>query len=439
VSEFYYNKSGRISGPFSIDELRYLVTRGKVKADALIRHGTDGHWKPADEVAGLIASKEPRSPAPNPILTQSVATINSTTEDDAVVSPPCHALVGPVPPPISRKSDRRPQLIGFGIGTTLALLILLLFLLFSNLDSGGAGLAGRGMGNGGTGGGSGNGGTGGGSGNGGNNEQGKNTSHSEANGNLASLSGSLEENRNPNPANNEGKASNANKSQVGGSTKPVEITPKPGEFTIEKFVDDEDEGTPSQGGQAGETQAKGSDQERMLAGVKVKGSIALICDISGSMSQDFPPLVKELRQKFPKSTPLVLVEGCDFRPANPNAQPPQKITGGYFPVMLPLGTEYLLDDPHVFLADSTTDAIIYAVKMWKRRTVMFNNDLQDGGSERSIYDFEVLRKKFKFTLSGRSLNCDAPVRLRQFINKSGGEFKVDTIGRTKMQAVQWAP
>ena len=70
-----------------------------------------------------------------------------------------------------------------------------------------------------------------------------------------------------------------------------------------------------------------------------------------------------------------------------------------------------------------------------RRTVMFNNDLQDGGSERAIDAFEELYETHPFTLSGRSLNCDAPFRLKRFIKKSGGEFRVDPISRRIMPAV----
>ena len=102
----------------------------------------------------------------------------------------------------------------------------------------------------------------------------------------------------------------------------------------------------------------GPKVEKLIAGVKVKGRIALICDISGSMGRD---------------------------------------------------------------------------------TVMFNNDLQDGGSQKAIQAFETLWKRRAFTLSGRSLNCDAPNVLKGFIKKSGGDFKVDPIARTVLPARVWGP
>ena len=170
-------------------------------------------------------------------------------------------------------------------------------------------------------------------------------------------------------------------------------------------------------------------------GVKVKGSIALVCDISGSMTQDFPALYRGLRKSFPKSTPLILVRGCSFNPPIPNAPPPRKGVDQYSLVNAP----GLKDDPYVYMAQSTTDAIIYAVETLRRRTVMFNNDLQDGGSEAAIRAFDELHAKLPFTLSGRSLNCDAPHCLRDFIERSGGDFKVDTIHRGRAPATVWRP
>lgn len=174
----------------------------------------------------------------------------------------------------------------------------------------------------------------------------------------------------------------------------------------------------------------GDEQQRELMGVKVKGSIALVCDISGSMQEDFPPLYKELRRKFPKTTPLILVPGCHF------PQPAQSVVTkherGSF--MSAPGTE---NDPHIYLAQNTTDAIIFAVEKLQRRTVMFNCDLQDGGSQLSIKAFEKLFRHQRFTLSGRSLNCNAPKCLLDFIRHSGGDFKVDTISRASAAAVPW--
>ena len=187
------------------------------------------------------------------------------------------------------------------------------------------------------------------------------------------------------------------------------------------------------GSSTGSEGSEGSGEEvREFLGVKVKGAIALVCDVSGSMHVDFPVLYQELRKKFRPSTPLILVNGCNFGPPNSAAPPPRKgIAGSFVPF-----TE-LARDPEVYVADNTTDAIIFAVKKLRRRTVMFNSDLQDGGSKSAIEAFKKLRRRVKFSLSGRSLNCDAPKCLLDFIKVSGGDFNVDTINRTKLPAIPW--
>lgn len=189
------------------------------------------------------------------------------------------------------------------------------------------------------------------------------------------------------------------------------------------------------GGPGGGGGGGGGSDVRDFLGVRVKGKIALVCDISGSMTSDFPILVRQLREKFPKDTPLILVEGCHFGPAG-SAPPPQKSNG---PIPYMNTGQPLENDPHTYYCSNTTDAIIFAVEELNRNTVMFNSDLQDGGSQKAIDDLERVRKKRKFVLSGRSLNCDAPERLLAFIKSSGGDFKVDTLTRTKMPAVPWGP
>lgn len=183
----------------------------------------------------------------------------------------------------------------------------------------------------------------------------------------------------------------------------------------------------------GEEGGGGSEAVKEFLGVKVKGSIALVCDVSGSMSADFPILYRELRRSFPRSTPLIMVPGCHFGPPSPSAPAPQKGAAGY------LTAPGIERDPHVYLASNTTDAIIYAVEKLRRRTVMFNNDLQDGGSMEAIEALNSLRRKRRFTLSGRSLNCNAPECLLKFIRRSGGDFKVDTISRAAAPARPWGP
>jgi len=178
------------------------------------------------------------------------------------------------------------------------------------------------------------------------------------------------------------------------------------------------------------TSAKMPGAEQLFAGVKVKGSLALVCDISGSMSRDFPPLIEELRAKFPPNTPLILVTGCSFYP--PRNDPQVRDFSG-----TQSGVDFS-NDRYVYRCNSTTDAIVVAVTKFRRDTVMFNNDLQDGGSARALEALEELLEQRRFTLSGRSLNCDAPDPLKNFIEKSGGEFNLAVINRTPRPAVRWS-
>jgi len=170
-----------------------------------------------------------------------------------------------------------------------------------------------------------------------------------------------------------------------------------------------------------------------MAGVKVYGSIALVCDVSGSMRGDLPSLIKELRSNFPHDTPLIFVHGCSFnRPMN------QTPTKGYYNYSNNLDLMGLVNDPHVYTSSNTTDAIIFAARELKRDTVMFNNDLQDSGTEEAIYAMEKVHKEFPFRLSGRSLERDAPDCLLEFIKRTGGDFVVDPIYRNKQPAMRWA-
>ena len=167
-----------------------------------------------------------------------------------------------------------------------------------------------------------------------------------------------------------------------------------------------------------------------MAGVKVYGSIALVCDISGSMQSDLPSLIKELRSNFPADTPLIFVHGCSFLPPS-NSKPTKGLSGYSFALMS------LMHDQHVYSCRSTTDAIIFAAQDLKRDTVMFNNDLQDSSSERAIHALEKLHKEIPFRLSGRSLQRDAPACLLNFIKMTGGDFVVDPINRVKQPALPW--
>lgn len=443
MSQWYCRVAGSLSGPFSLDELEYLRDRGQLSATDEVRAEGSTAWHPASSIAELFphaarplaAVASHAAPAPQTAVASSAVALPNKSNAEASLPPE-----SPLEP---TEADRRRKqvLMGAGIGVTTAIIIFLLLLLLLTWGGGGNGFGeGGGIGSGqGTGDGDGIGpgkgtGFGGGSGGGiGNSEGGSgNQAHGTGGGSGEQAPGGPTDEGTTTAASDEGTKS------IGDGDDRDE-KPLPNTFAIQKA-----KLTPAGGG-ASKAQGDGGGGmfgggggggggDDMFKGVRVRGKIALVCDVSGSMAADFPILVRELREKFPKDTPLIIVPGCSFPPPNPGAQPPQKLVG-QMPYM---GNEFA-DDPHAYTCNSTTDAIIFAVEVLKRNTVMFNNDLQDGGSESAIDALEELRKKKKFALSGRSLNCDAPPRLLEFIKSSKGDFKVDPLSRTKSPAVAWYP
>jgi hypothetical protein len=443
MNDWYCELSGELCGPMSFDELVFLKEREKLGAEDAVRQGKEGPWQPAQEVprlfhvpqAGPQAAVLTRRPKPQP---EEIETHEPVGEED--LAPPEPDKPSPPPAPRKRKQKNKQVLIGSGIGAAIALLLLLLLLLLfwphgeepgdrtaSRTAGGDTDSVADGIGSGGDGGiGSGDGpGIGDGAANGG-------KSAGAAQGDGSSQEKGIDDDSQSGGGPTE--EPSRTRRDAPPTTKPVVKN----ELTIDPIPKGKDLGSGGTGdgdGRLGDG-GGGSGVDEFL-GVKVKGKIALVCDVSGSMSHDFPVLVRELRKKFPKNTPIILIGGCVFSRSNPNAPPPQKLidTGQGMPY---LGIEFDGDE-HVYMGYSTTDAIIFAVEKLKRDTVMFNNDLQDGGSEQSIDALEALRKKQRFTLSGRSLNRNAPARLLQFIEASGGDFKVDPISRTAMPAVPWGP
>lgn len=437
MSQWYCRIAGALSGPFALDELEYLRDRGQISLSDEVRAEGSSAWQPASTIPSLfpeVVAKSVAAPAVAAVPQAPAAAPPSKGPPEAPVELPAT--------PSEADRRRKQVLMGAGIGVTTAIIIFLLLLLLLTWG-GGNGIAGAGGGNGsGQGSGEGDGvgpgkgtGFGGGSGGGIGNSPGGSGNQADGTGGGSGdqVPGGPTDDGTTNATGDEG-----TKSMGDGDV--ADEKPLPNTFAIQKAKP-----TPPGGG-ASKTQGEsgggmfgggggggGGNGDAIFVGVRVKGKIALVCDVSGSMGTDFPLLVRELRKKFPKDTPLILVNGRYFAPPNPGA-PPQKLVG-HMPYM---GNEFA-DDPNAYTCASTTDAIIFAVEELKRNTVMFNNDLQDSGSESAIDAFEEVRKKRKFTLSGRSLNCDAPPRLLEFIKATKGDFKVDPLTRTKSPAMPWGP
>ncbi len=433
MSQWFYQNEGAESGPFSVEELHFLVGRGKLRRDSLVRRSNESQWQSAKVVPGLFNKQQTsreRSPSPmsSPPVGQesAIVPLDSSTEAQATESTlqpapdPQPVQTLPLPPlrdDQQTKERRKRVLLGMFIGSGVVLLILLLLLLFLTVGQFGQGE----VADAGSGGSPGSGGLG--------------AGQENLTADAGPESTEIGDSNSPAPVDNPGDQ----------ETSRAEVPPvdkQAGNLFELAALNEPAAEVPAAssnnvgGGVLGGGGGGGSGGASEFFGVKVRGKIALVCDTSGSMSSDFPVLVRELREKFPKNTPLILVEGCIFAPPNPNAPPPQRLID--LRQQLPyMGTEFA-DDPHVYRALSTTDAILFAVEKLKRNTVMFNNDLQDGGSEKAIAAFEQLRKKRRFTLSGRSLNCEAPDCLLKFIKSSEGDFKLDPISRSPSPAQLWS-
>ena len=465
MSQWYCRIEGKPTGPFSLEELGFLRDRGKISRSTEVQCGEDGPWSAAGSVESLFPTKtrvardghitagikEARQP-------QIAAGQTKTQQPVETVKPAAAAHQRPAPPPVpkletqSDAGERLPRIaIGSSIIAGLLLLLCLIWLLLHLLtddsrhvaivpDGGGA--VGQGSVNGAAALGS-----------------ASSTAFGAASSSTdrapeeaasgqasqrAQQAGQPAAGQDPQPSGDDSSEPTPERESIG--DQPPDDPAPTALFQVTQFASEPEpaeastEGDPTQPSEQTnptEEAESGIDSPvKTIGGVKVKGKIALVCDVSGSMLSDFPILVRELREKFPSDTPLLLVNGCNFSPPNPGRQPPRKLAEMPGRASQVSGVNFD-DDEHVYYANTTSDAIIFAVKELRRGTVMFNNDLQDGGSIRAIDAFEDLREEYPFVLSGRSLNRDAPKILHDFIEASGGEFKLDPIGRQPQPAMPW--
>ena len=175
MADWYCKISGETSGPFSLSELKFLLSRAKLSRRDEVREGTTGPWVAAGSVERLAAAIAPSAsgrrplpgiasdraaPRPSPPHEPQQPTETTPPEDPvptngpAPTDPPGSAAAN-LPPPVPagrrRTEIRNRVLIGSAIGAGVVLLILLALLLFgvSGLGGGGRGsVAGSGWGNG---------------------------------------------------------------------------------------------------------------------------------------------------------------------------------------------------------------------------------------------------------------------------------------------------
>ena len=214
MTDWYRKVEGNMAGPFSLEELRFLIGRGKLTQIDQVREGKSGPWLNAGTIESLFPP-EPRTNVPKRHNVVQPAASQPRTNGQRAEKPKTETLqtsppsllapsgttngVQPPPLPDVDEEDNTHEhiLIGAGIGLAIAILILLLFFLFSGGGSGG----GQGeLASGGSGEGSGQGigdGTGDGTGSGSGSGQGTSTDDS------ASSTGSLPESTNNSPVKTE--------------------------------------------------------------------------------------------------------------------------------------------------------------------------------------------------------------------------------------------
>jgi uncharacterized protein DUF4339 len=179
MSDWYCKLAGDVVGPFSVDEVRFLKSRGKLAPDDEVRQGDAGDWVSVESVGMFsgdaaapsasgsgpaIRTVTPRgsassSPVSPPTPTESSELLEVSGEpgiDDAASSQQLDPLIPNAPPPLPDKPQqmgtRERVMIGACIGAGMALLILLLVLLFlwpAGFGGSRGSVAGRGVGHGG--------------------------------------------------------------------------------------------------------------------------------------------------------------------------------------------------------------------------------------------------------------------------------------------------
>lgn len=140
--DWYCMVGGSSSGPFSLTELKFVVERGQVGSDTLVRQGKSGKWIAAGAVKGLIDQpSRPRQPkrmahAPStpkatskPVETGSGAVAPASQVANKASVPP------PVSPEASNASSKQTRVaIGVVAGAAVAAIVVVLLILLLRRD-----------------------------------------------------------------------------------------------------------------------------------------------------------------------------------------------------------------------------------------------------------------------------------------------------------------
>lgn len=182
MSDWYCKFDGVESGPFQLHELRYLMERGKLAPDDLVREGPGGPWRPLTAFAGLTEAVPPRTgddvkqrAAGNPVQSMSPSkrepagrrpdpqknrnappvavparpSANRSAGDSRPPPRKRGTFTGARPPTAPQRGMTQGQirkriLAGVGLGVGVFLLLLVLLLLFIRPGASGGGALGKG-------------------------------------------------------------------------------------------------------------------------------------------------------------------------------------------------------------------------------------------------------------------------------------------------------
>ncbi len=142
MSEYYCSTANGTEGPFSKSDLAFLVDRGEIPTNSLVRQGQQGDWLPIGTVVPRVRTRASRTSTPTTPTRLQRRRLPRRSEP--VSHEPPTAVVEPVtaspPPPVPaggatgvRQRSQRTAVVSIVVAAVLLLLLLLaLLLLVSN-------------------------------------------------------------------------------------------------------------------------------------------------------------------------------------------------------------------------------------------------------------------------------------------------------------------
>ena len=133
--QWYCRLNGETAGPFSLDELEYLVLRGRLTAGTAVRRSSAEDWVSADRIPELFpgGSNRQGEPEESPLFREDETSVPEDGESDAEV-PDLPDEPDASPPPIPKEGS--PVGRSIAAGAAAVLMLLLLAMLFWRGDGG---------------------------------------------------------------------------------------------------------------------------------------------------------------------------------------------------------------------------------------------------------------------------------------------------------------